>query len=316
MCRVREQRLHMPLTSRGVHAVAHSPEAPFAESHGGCYIVAHAVEGVPYTAACMIMKSFTRSNARRAHTMLWRRIDTPGHDACTVAQTGSGWCVSGIAVFQSGKKPAHLSYTVDCSAEWITQRAVVDGVIGTTSYHARIVRSLRGKWKLNGAWQPLLDGCDDLDLAFTPATNTIALRRLALSGTNPAGDGRRTLMTTNRSAATSVGAKRNATQRLSTVRSATARTTTVRSATDLTATTRTTNRNATRSHFHIRETAAVRAAWLNPEGNEFSVLEQEYSRISRTEYRYHAPRFDFHAKITVNTHNIVTNYPGLWTAES
>jgi hypothetical protein len=38
-----------------------------------------------------------------------------------------------------------------------------------------------GRWRLNGADQMQVAGCADVDLGFTPATNLIPLRRLALN---------------------------------------------------------------------------------------------------------------------------------------
>lgn len=38
----------------------------------------------------------------------------------------------------------------------------------------------RGRWALNGTERPQAAGCVDVDLNFTPATNLIAIRRLAL----------------------------------------------------------------------------------------------------------------------------------------
>ena len=36
----------------------------------------------------------------------------------------------------------------------------------------------KGQWTLNGVPQPHLHGCEDVDFAFTPATNLMPLRRL------------------------------------------------------------------------------------------------------------------------------------------
>ena|SRR5712692_7412959 len=43
-------------------------------------------------------------------------------------------------------------------------------------HHARRA----GRWHLNGAEQPAVRGCVDVDLGFTPATNLLQLRRVAL----------------------------------------------------------------------------------------------------------------------------------------
>lgn len=44
-----------------------------------------------------------------------------------------------------------------------------------------IVRTAGGAWALNGVVVPGLEGCADLDLGFTPATNALQIRRLALA---------------------------------------------------------------------------------------------------------------------------------------
>ena len=53
------------------------------------------------------------------------------------------------------------------------------GWVGTSSLDLRITRA-DGMWTLNGQVVPQLDGCADLDIGFTPDTNLIQLRRIAL----------------------------------------------------------------------------------------------------------------------------------------
>lgn len=112
-------------------------------------------------------------------TILWRRLDTPGHDACALWKLDDGWRLAGTAVFMFEGRPCHLAYAVECDAAWRMCAADVTGWMGkenvTLSLHAA-----DGHWQLNGADQPQVAGCVDADLGFTPATNLIALRRLAL----------------------------------------------------------------------------------------------------------------------------------------
>jgi hypothetical protein len=44
-----------------------------------------------------------------------------------------------------------------------------------------ITRTTEGAWSLNGDVVQRLEGCMDLDFGFTPATNLVQLRRLALA---------------------------------------------------------------------------------------------------------------------------------------
>jgi hypothetical protein len=56
----------------------------------------------------------------------------------------------------------------------------VHGWLGARPLDLRITRTHDGIWTLNGQVVSHLDGCVDLDLGFTPATNLFQLRRVAL----------------------------------------------------------------------------------------------------------------------------------------
>jgi uncharacterized protein len=114
-------------------------------------------------------------------TILWRRADLPGHDACALRETANGWRLQGTALFALDLQPCHLAYEVDCDAAWHTRSAAVAGWIGRGTVRLVILARPERRWDLDGADQPAVAGCVDLDLNFTPATNLIAIRRLALN---------------------------------------------------------------------------------------------------------------------------------------
>jgi len=113
-------------------------------------------------------------------SMLWRRLDCAGHDACRLEQVEDGWRLDGTAVFSAEGEPARLAYQVCCDRRWYTTRGSVIGWIGERALRFAIERSADGLWTVNGTEVRNLDGCVDLDLGFTPATNLCQLRRLAL----------------------------------------------------------------------------------------------------------------------------------------
>jgi hypothetical protein len=114
------------------------------------------------------------------HTILWRRLDVPGHDACQLVAPDDGWRLSGTAVFRLDGRPCALSYEVDADARWFSRRARVHGWYGAERVDVTILGVPGGRWHLNGAEQPSVIGCIDVDLGFTPATNLLQLRRIAL----------------------------------------------------------------------------------------------------------------------------------------
>lgn len=115
-------------------------------------------------------------------TILWRRLDVPGHDACGLWISDTGWRLAGTAVFRAEEQPCHLSYEVQCDSSWCTRSASVVGWIGKTSVKIALVALPGGRWTLNGDEQGEdVRGLWDIDLGFTPSTNLIQLRRLSLA---------------------------------------------------------------------------------------------------------------------------------------
>ena len=116
-----------------------------------------------------------------AATVLWRRLDTPGHDACRLAPHDAGWSLDGAAVFRHEGVPARLAYHLACDLAWRTQWGRVRGWIGPRAVDWHVVRGADGTWTLDDALVPGLESYVDLDLGFTPATNLSQLRRVALA---------------------------------------------------------------------------------------------------------------------------------------
>jgi hypothetical protein len=112
---------------------------------------------------------------------LWRRLDTPGHDACMLEELVDGWQLEGTAVFLHEGASARLTYRVVCDNGWATRQGRVHGWVGAQSVDFTAVRTSGGLWTLNGEVVPGLERYVDLDLGFTPATNLLQLRRVALA---------------------------------------------------------------------------------------------------------------------------------------
>jgi hypothetical protein len=115
-------------------------------------------------------------------SILWRRLDAPGHDACRLERTASAWQLDGAAVFRTESgRIAQLHYRVRCDLLWHTQWGTVRGWLGESAVDLSITRDARGHWKLNDEAVPDMSHCVGLDLGFTPATNLLQLRRLNLA---------------------------------------------------------------------------------------------------------------------------------------
>lgn len=122
----------------------------------------------------------THTDVGSPPSILWRRLDLPGHDAARIVRRTGGWELGGCALFVHGGKPCRLDYRIECDDGWRTRAARVAGWAGDAEVAVELTCDERG-WTRDGQACPGLDGCVDVDLQLTPATNTLPIRRLALS---------------------------------------------------------------------------------------------------------------------------------------
>lgn len=113
-------------------------------------------------------------------TILWRRLDRPGHETCRLAPEGDGWSLGGAAVFAHEGGASALDYVVVCDGGWRTVSGRVSGCVGTERVEVRVEVDRAGRWRLDGREVAEVSGCIDLDLNFSPSTNLLPIRRLGL----------------------------------------------------------------------------------------------------------------------------------------
>ena len=61
------------------------------------------------------------------HTVLWRRLNQPGHEAARLVHHAPFWQLGGTAVFAEDRRTCRLEYQVVCDAGWRTLHAKVTG---------------------------------------------------------------------------------------------------------------------------------------------------------------------------------------------
>ena len=114
-------------------------------------------------------------------SILWRRLDHPGHEYARVNRGESSWLLSGSALFEHEGLPCRLDYVVTCDLSWSTTQARVAGWIGKKEIEVSIRADSSRSWEINGVSCPELRGCTDVDLNFSPSTNLLPIRRLSLA---------------------------------------------------------------------------------------------------------------------------------------
>src|SRR5215469_12810524 len=95
-------------------------------------------------------------------TMLWQRLDVPGHEIATLEPLDAGWKLAGTAIWGYRNSPAKLDYVVICDAQWRTTWAHVSGTAGPRQIDLVISVDTRRRWCLNGTEIPAVEGCSDI----------------------------------------------------------------------------------------------------------------------------------------------------------
>ena len=80
-------------------------------------------------------------------------------------------------------RPVEVRYSVRVDDAWVTREVVVAIDDGRERRRLRLAHDGAGHWTQgdDGAAVPAVDGCLDVDLEVSPATNTLPIRRLGAS---------------------------------------------------------------------------------------------------------------------------------------
>ena len=116
----------------------------------------------------------------QASSVLWRRLDHPGHESALLFLRDISWHLHGTAVFLHEQLPCRLDYHLICDSRWHTRRASVGGWLGDEEIQIELRVTGDQRWYRNEEDSSLVAGCIDLDLNFSPATNLLPIRRLEL----------------------------------------------------------------------------------------------------------------------------------------
>lgn len=115
------------------------------------------------------------------HVVVWRPLAWRGSDQCALWRDAAGWRMEGIALATSADGvPAQIRYTVHCAPDWTTREARVE-LRSPAAQRFLDLRVRDGRWYVNGREVEAVRGCQDVDFGFTPATNTLPIRRLELA---------------------------------------------------------------------------------------------------------------------------------------
>ncbi|AEI64344.1 putative glycolipid-binding domain-containing protein [Corallococcus macrosporus] len=124
-------------------------------------------------------------NAEASHhgirASVWRRLLSPGSEYFELVARPEGWVLAGSVVFVDGGLPHFVEYTVTTNAAWETQTVHVLRRNGDGEARLQLRVDGERRWWKGDEEVAHLRGCPDIDVACTPSTNTLPIRRLGLA---------------------------------------------------------------------------------------------------------------------------------------
>lgn len=120
-------------------------------------------------------------NSLTNYSIVWRRLDDPGHESARLFFQAGSWNLQGTAVFLHNQLACRLDYHNVCDSSWHTRSAKISGWVGKRLIEIELAVSPEQRWLFNGKDIPEVAGCLDLDQNFSPSTNLLPIRRLNLT---------------------------------------------------------------------------------------------------------------------------------------
>lgn len=110
----------------------------------------------------------------------WRWLDGTGLERFELRRGDAVWLLQGAIVALAPGGPVEARYRVVCDPGWRARRAEV-ALRDRRGERRASLTAGDGRWAVDGREEPGLRGCVDVDLEWTPSTNTLPLRRLGLA---------------------------------------------------------------------------------------------------------------------------------------
>ena len=123
-------------------------------------------------------------------TLLWQRIDLPASEWCVLEREPDGWRLRGIVLVEVATEPVLVHYAVALAADWSTRVVEIAMRSGAASEPRTVKLTVAPdqRWQIEREPVPdpampaedlaALNGLIDVDLGFSPVTNTLPIRRL------------------------------------------------------------------------------------------------------------------------------------------
>ncbi|HEY7215099.1 MAG TPA: putative glycolipid-binding domain-containing protein [Thermoanaerobaculia bacterium] len=111
--------------------------------------------------------------------ILWQRVQGTGLERFELNRITDGWALRGTILALDEHGPAQADYEIFCDTGWRTRRVNVRVREGGEERSLRLAVE-DGRWYADDTEQEAVRGCIDVDLSWSPSTNTLPIRRLGL----------------------------------------------------------------------------------------------------------------------------------------
>lgn len=112
--------------------------------------------------------------------ILWEGLIAPSMERMVMTESDDGFELAGFIIQATAGASYLARYAVHVDRKWRTLDAWAE-VDDQTPHKVVLARAASGEWLVDGKAMPELADCVDVDLEWTPATNTLPIRRLGLT---------------------------------------------------------------------------------------------------------------------------------------
>ena len=110
---------------------------------------------------------------------LWRWLQVTGLERFDLVRAAEGWIFRGTILTLADDTAAEARYEIFCDHSFRTRSANISLVDSNGERNLKI-ETQNGRWFENGRENKTVGGALDIDLGWSPSTNTLPIRRLKL----------------------------------------------------------------------------------------------------------------------------------------
>ncbi|HEU4415883.1 MAG TPA: putative glycolipid-binding domain-containing protein, partial [Candidatus Angelobacter sp.] len=121
----------------------------------------------------------TPSSSQLIGSGLWQWLQGTGLERFELLRSGEEWIMRGVILVSGEAGSTEARYELACDEQWHTRRANISLLDGRGERSLEITVA-DGRWFENGRENQTVQGAVDIDLGWSPSTNTLPIRRLRM----------------------------------------------------------------------------------------------------------------------------------------